>query len=64
MSLDKAIKYGKEKRKHYHGAKAVDPSCRNHGDCPWCKNGRNHKHKRREPIIMYDEFLMDNKEDK
>jgi len=31
MSLDKAIKYGKEKRKKYYGAKAVDHTCRNHG---------------------------------
>lgn len=32
MSLDKAIKHGKEKRKQYTGARAVDPSCRNHGN--------------------------------
>lgn len=48
MSLDKAIKYGKEKRKPYRGAKAVDPTCRNHGDCPYCKEGRLHKGKRLE----------------
>ena len=28
MSLDKAIKHGKEKRKPYRGAKAVDKTCR------------------------------------
>jgi len=43
MSLDKAIKYGKEKRKQYRKAKAVDPSCRNHGGCPWCEAGRMRK---------------------
>jgi hypothetical protein len=43
MSLDKAIKHGKEKRKPYRGAKAVDASCRNHGDCPWCKKDRKRK---------------------
>lgn len=48
MSLDKAIKYGKEKRKPYRGAKAVDKTCRNHGDCPWCKEGRLHKSKKQE----------------
>lgn len=37
---DKAIKYGKEKRKSYRGAKAVDRSCRNHGSCPYCANNR------------------------
>ena len=46
MSLDKAIKYGKEKRKPYYGNKAVDPHCRNHGNCPWCRDGRLHKHKK------------------
>lgn len=40
MSLDKAIKYGKEKRKEYTGAKAVDCTCRNHGSCEWCKRNR------------------------
>lgn len=42
MSLDKAIKYGKEYRKPYRGAKAVDPCCRNHGDCRYCLSGRMH----------------------
>lgn len=40
MSLNKAIIYGKEKRKPYTGAKAVDCSCRNHGSCDWCKENR------------------------
>ena len=35
MSLDKAIKSGKEHRKPYRRAKAIDPSCRNHGSDPW-----------------------------
>lgn len=48
MSLDKAIKYGKEKRKPYTGAKAVDSTCRNHGSCPYCQQNRTHKHKKRE----------------
>ena len=43
MSLDKAIRSGKEKRKEYRGAKAVDRTCRNHGDCPWCASGRMYK---------------------
>lgn len=47
MSLDKAIKHGKEHRKEYHGAKAVDPSCRNHGNCGWCQESRMHKHKKK-----------------
>ena len=49
MSLNKAIKSGKEHRKEYRGAKAVDNSCRNHGGrhrskignaCPYCERGR------------------------
>ena len=42
MSLDKAIKYGKEKRKPYRGAKACDPNCRNNGDCDACRKNRQH----------------------
>lgn len=49
MSLNKAIKYGKEKRKEYRGSKAFDRSCRNGGTCPWCESGRRHfDRKRRE----------------
>lgn len=47
MSLDKSIKSGKEKRKPYRGSQAVDASCRPGGDCPYCKRGRQHKHKKR-----------------
>lgn len=53
MSLDKAIKYGKEKRSPYRGAKKYDSSCRNHGACSYCRNGRLHKNKKRE--LMYSE---------
>lgn len=35
--LDKAIANGKERRKPYRGAKAIDRSCRNHGGCIWCE---------------------------
>ena len=40
MSLDKAIKHGKEHRKPYRKAKAVDATCRNHGSCPYCRGNR------------------------
>ena len=43
MSLDKAIAHGKEKRKPYHGSKAIDRTCRNHGSCPRCRQNRLHK---------------------
>lgn len=53
MSLDKAIKSGKEHRKEFgkykkNYAKSVDYSCRNHGDCIWCKENRLHKFKKSE----------------
>ena len=40
MGLEKAIKHGKEHRKSYYGAKAVDQTCRNHSSCPWCMGNR------------------------
>ena len=40
MSLNKAIEHGKEKRKPYNGAKAIDCTCRNHGSCKYCKGNR------------------------
>ena len=43
MSLDKAIEHGKEKRKPYRGAKAIDCTCRNHGSCTWYRDNRLHK---------------------
>ena len=43
MSLKKAIKYKKEHRKDYRGAKSVDPSCRNHRGCKWCEENRTYQ---------------------
>ena len=43
MSLEKAIKHGKEKRKPYQGVRrssSFDHTCRNHGRCDWCKRNR------------------------
>jgi hypothetical protein len=51
MSLDKGIEHGKERRKPYRGAKAVDKTCRNHGGCPWCEKGRKAKARRRMPVV-------------
>ena len=50
MSLDKAIQSGKEKRKQYRGAKAIDAQCRNHGSCDACREARLRKIKKREPV--------------
>ena len=54
MALDKAIEHGKEKRKPYRGAKAIDCSCRNHGTCDWCKENRTHKFRDRHPVEKED----------
>jgi hypothetical protein len=40
VSLDKAIRYGKERRRVYRGAAAVDHSCRPGGSCPRCRSNR------------------------
>ena len=59
MSLDKAIEHGKEHRKPYHGSKAIDPSCRNHGSCPWCEENRKHKYRKKEKTVEEFEELED-----
>lgn len=47
MGLEKAIEHKKEYRKAYRWAKRVDSSCRNHGNCEWCKENRLHNAKKR-----------------
>ena len=60
MSLNKAIEYGKERRKKYYGAKAIDCSCRNHGSCEWCRGSRLYKNNRR--IDRMNEKMKEYKE--
>lgn len=55
MSLDKAIKHGKEHRKPYTGSKVFFSSCRNHGGCPWCTENRRHKFRDKHPAEKGDE---------
>lgn len=55
MSLDKGIKYKKEKRKEYRKAKAVDKMCRNHGGCKYCEENRMHKYRKAEEKANYQE---------
>ena len=67
MGMDKAIEHGKEHRKQYHGAKAVDKTCRNHGSCPYCSAGRKHREMRQTPIVddgIYRVLHCRHKEDK
>lgn len=58
MSLDKAIQSGKERRKQYNGAKAIDCTCRNHGSCLWRRGNRTHKNDKR--IIASDQRMEEN----
>ncbi len=48
MSLDKAIKYGKEHRKPYYDSREFDRTCRNHGSDSYATEGRLHNRKKRE----------------
>lgn len=55
MAMHKAIKSGKEHRVEYGTkgqpyCKAVDPSCRNHGSCPWCLGNRTNKEKSKDKL--------------
>ena len=51
MTLDKSIQSGKSHRKPYRGAKAIDATCRNHGNDKWCKENRTHKNDKRELAV-------------
>lgn len=68
VSLDKAIESGKEHRRSYRGAKAVDSMCRNHGSCKWCHGNRLHKNDKRELAAEqerdeYEELLAEDEID-
>ena len=52
MSLDKAIEHGKDRRKPYRGSKAIDPSCRNHGGCPWCEENRKFRFREEKNVTL------------
>lgn len=60
MSLNKAIKYGKEHRKEYTGAKRVSPSCRNHKGCKWCEDNRTYHNRKQiqKTLVDVDEELV------
>lgn len=65
--LDKAIENGKEFRKPYKGSKAIDPSCRCHGGCPWCLGNRMYKFIKRlnaaeNKMYEYEQERQDRKE--
>ena len=55
MGLEKAIEHGKEHRKPYKGAKSIDRSCRNNGECDWCRENRLYKNLKRLEKANYKE---------
>lgn len=66
MSFDTNYPNRKDWRRPYRKSKAFDRSCRNHGGCGWCANGRKHRERRQEPIVDRDgevvvttEFISD-----
>jgi len=54
MSLDKAIKYGKEKRKPRKLKRFAEKACHNHGRCEWCRGNRLIQRTRKERAAMAD----------
>jgi hypothetical protein len=54
MSLEKAIKHKKEKRKQHYGSKRFDWSCRNNGSCTYCAQGRQHFDTKRRKALEID----------
>ena len=63
MSLDKAIKYGKEHREPYRDCRPR--SCHNHGDCSYCLSNRLFKFRDKHPQTVEEamEENLDIKED-
>lgn len=50
-------------RKHkLTGAKRFDPSCRNHGDCPWCRRNRTYNELRDKEKADFYEKELENEE--
>lgn len=43
MAFDNEHPNRKDHRKPFRKAKAIDRTCRNHGDCPYCQGNRFHK---------------------
>ena len=38
----------KDQRRKYFNSRRFDKSCRNHGNCDYCSNGRQYRNKKRE----------------
>lgn len=56
MGMEKAILSGKEHRRSFYGAKAVDAQCRCHGSCEYCRQNRL-RHYRKAEISFREQML-------
>lgn len=60
MSFDNSVYPNrKDRRKNYRGAKGFCRSCRNHGSCTYCSDGRQHFDKKRR--VAADEQIKEAK---
>ena len=59
MSLNQAIKHGKEHRKPYYRSGRFDKTCRPNGSCPWCAGNRKHSEAKRIARAEYKEMHDD-----
>ena len=50
--------YKRSKKEKWTGAKSIDPSCCNHGSCPFCESNRTHDSQKIKQIAE-DELLED-----
>lgn len=57
MSFDNHYPNRKDRRREYHGSRAVDRSCRPHCGCPWCRNSR--RNAERKAAIDFAEQLRE-----
>ena len=46
---------GSRKRNPYRGSRAFDVTCRSHGGCPYCANGRLHSVRKSSAIVGYED---------
>ena len=51
MSFYRHYTKRKDHRKPYYDSRRFDTSCRNHGSCGWCRDGRTFHNERRKPIV-------------
>ena len=56
ISFDVEHENRKDWRKPYYDSRAVDGTCRNHGDCPHCEGRRIHKNQKRAAPVLDIEF--------